>query len=239
MTKRVGIVQSSYIPWKGFFDLINSVDEFILYDDVQYTRQDWRNRNRIKTAHGTRWLTVPVTIDGLYHQRLDETKAADPKWSARHWDIIGQSYRHAPHFSTYAEEIGSAYASCASEPRLSQINRTLLEAICGILGISTTLTWSTDYAATGSRTERVVSLCEQAGATIYLSGPRARAYIEDSLFEDAGIELRYFDYDGYPEYEQLHPPFDHHVTILDLLFSAGPNARDLMKSFGAEVGVSD
>jgi hypothetical protein len=231
--KHVAIVQSCYIPWKGYFDLINSVDEFVLYDEVQYTRQDWRNRNRIKTERGTRWLTVPVSIDGLYHQRLDETRVADPKWATRHWDTIRQSYRHAPYFPTYTQAIESAYEACGAEPWLSTINRHLLEVICSILGIETTLTWSTDYAAEGSRTERVVSLCEQVGASLYLSGPSARAYIDESLFERAGIELRYFDYEGYPEYPQLYPPFEHTVTILDLLFNAGPDAPDLMKSFRA------
>lgn len=236
--KRVAIVQSCYVPWKGYFDLINSVDEFVLYDDCQYTRQDWRNRNRIKTLRGTRWLTIPVTVNDLYRQRLDETDVADPSWAPRHWDILCQSYRRAPHFVTYAEQIEAAYAGCAAEPKLSRINRTLLEAICGILGIATTLTWSTDYAATGSRTERVVDLCRQAGAKLYLSGPRASAYIEDSMFEEAGVELRYFDYGSYPEYPQLYPPFDHSVSILDLLFTAGPEARGLMKSFGAGVEAS-
>jgi hypothetical protein len=231
MTKRVAILQSCYVPWKGYFDLINSVDEFVLYDEVQYTRQDWRNRNRIKTAKGTRWLTIPVTVDGLYHQRLDETMVADPLWASRHWDTLRQSYRAAPHFRELGPEIEAAYERCASEPRLSHINRTLLETVCRLLGIETKLTWSTEYEAQGSRTERVVSLCEQTGAGLYLSGPSARAYIDESLFERARIELSYFDYDGYREYPQLHPPFEHNVTILDLLFNAGPDAPTLMKSF--------
>jgi hypothetical protein len=231
--KRVAILQSCYIPWKGYFDLINSVDEFVLYDEVQYTRQDWRNRNRIKTEHGTRWLTIPVTVDDLYHQRLDETDVADPDWAARHWDIVRQAYRKAAHFRAYAGDIESGYAACAGEPRLSRVNRHLLEVVCGLLGVDTTITWSTEYAAEGSRTERVVGLCEQVGASLYLSGPAGRNYIDESLFARAGIELEYFDYEGYPEYSQLHPPFEHNVTILDLLFNAGPDAPSLMKSFTA------
>ena len=239
VVKRVAIVQSCYIPWKGYFDLVNSVDEFILYDDCQYTRQDWRNRNRIKTPRGTRWLTIPVTVNGLYQQRLDETEAADPKWSTRHWDIIRHAYRRAPYFEAYADEVESAYVNSASEPRLSKINRGFIEIVSRFLGITTTLKWSTDYAARGSATKRVVDLCEQAGAGLYLSGPSARAYIEESMFAERGIELRYFDYTGYPEYRQLYPPFDHNVSVLDLLFSVGPNARDLMRSFGAEVGAGE
>jgi hypothetical protein len=235
--KRVAILQSCYIPWKGYFDLINSVDEFVLYDEVQYTRQDWRNRNRIKTAQGTRWLTIPVTVNDLYHQRLDETEVADTSWAARHWDTLRQAYRQATHFRTYADEVESAYRACAAEPRLSRVNRSLLEALCAILGIATTFTRSTEYRAEGSRTERVVSLCKQTGASQYLSGPSGQNYLEEALFEQAGIELRYFDYDGYPEYPQLHPPFEHNVTILDLLFNAGPDAPSLMKSFAAATGA--
>ena len=159
--KRVAILQSCYIPWKGYFDLINSVDEFILYDDCQYTRQDWRNRNRIKTPNGTRWLTIPVTIDGLYEQRLDETLVADPDWSSRHWDIVAQAHRKAPFFAAYRDEIEAAYARCASEPRLSAVNRSFLETLCGILGIETTLSWSTDYAASGSSREIGRASCRE------------------------------------------------------------------------------
>ena len=228
--KTVAIVQSCYIPWKGYFDLINSVDEFILYDDCQYTRQDWRNRNRIKTANGTRWLTIPVRIDGLYQQRIDQTEVADANWWSQHWDIIRQAYRTARHFRVFSDSVEAAYQACNGEVLLSDVNRSLLQAVCDLLEIDTALTWSTDYVADGTRTERVVSLCEQAGATVYLSGPRARAYIDDAAFERAGIELSYFDYDGYREYEQVHPPFEHGVTALDLLFNAGPEARSLLKS---------
>lgn len=236
--KRVAILQSCYIPWKGYFDLINSVDEFVLYDEVQYTRQDWRNRNRIKTASGTRWLTIPVTIDGLYQQRIDETEIADPSWSSRHWDVIRQSYRRAPFFTEYAPEIEATYESCAAEPGLSAINRRLLETVSTLLGIATKVTWSTEYAASGSQTERVISLCGQAGATLYLSGPRGRDYLDESLFDGAGIELSYFDYEGYREYPQLYPPFEHTVTILDLLFNTGADAPGFMKSFSTSAGAN-
>ena len=157
--KRVAIVQSCYIPWKGYFDLINSVDEFVLYDDCQYTRQDWRNRNLIKTAQGSKWITVPVRVDGLYGQRLDETRIADPRWAKRHWSTLRQSYARAPFLADYAEAYEDAYARCADEPLLSRVNRRLLEAGCAALDIRTPLTWSTDYTAIGSRTERVVNLC--------------------------------------------------------------------------------
>jgi WbqC-like protein len=230
-TKTIGIVQSSYIPWKGYFDLINSVDEFILYDDRQYTRRDWRSRNRIKSANGPIWLTIPVASKGRYHQRIDEAEVENDDWRGRHLQTLTQSYARAPHFRLYAPLLEELYLG-SREGRLSLVNHSFIAAICSVLGIETTLRWSTDYAGVGVKTERLVSLCEQAGATAYLSGPSARAYLDDGLFEAAGVTVRYIDYSDYPAYPQLHPPFDHQVSILDLLFHVGPEAPRYMKSFG-------
>ena len=228
--KRVAIVQSCYIPWKGYFDLINLSDEFILLDDAQFTKRDWRNRNAIKTPLGTRWLTIPVRTKGRYHQRIDETEITDPLWHERHWESIARSYDSAPHFPEYRHAVEEMYRTATGD-RLSIVNRSFLAGICGLLGISTPLTWSTDYAVNGVRTERLVNLSLAAGASIYLSGPRARAYLEEDLFRDAGIAVEYMDYSHYPEYPQLHPPFDHAVTILDLVFSTGSDAPRFMQSF--------
>jgi len=235
MTRSVAIVQSCYIPWKGYFDLIASVDEFILFDDRQFTRRDWRNRNRIKTPQGSQWLTIPVETKGRYHQRIDETVIGDPDWAAQHWKTIVHNYAAAPYFPDYRERVEALYES-ATAPRLSVVNRRFLEAINGLLGIPTRLSWSTDYEAEGARTERLVSLCRAAEATHYLSGPSARSYLDEAAFAEVGIEVSYFDYDGYPEYEQLHPPFDPAVTILDLIFNTGPDAPRYMKAVGAAAG---
>ena len=230
-TKTVAIVQSCYIPWKGYFDLVNGVDEFILYDDRQFTRRDWRNRNRIKTPDGVRWLTVPVEVKGKYHQRIDETHVADSSWAQRHWRTLVQSYSRAPHFGDYADAFERIYERVALEARLSLINRHLIEGVCDVLGIRTRLSWSTDYAAEGARTERLVSLCRAARADRYLSGPSARAYLDEDAFARAGIEVAYANYEGYPEYAQVHPPFEHGVTVLDLIFHVGAEAPDYMRSF--------
>jgi hypothetical protein len=230
--KLVAIVQSCYIPWKGYFDLINLVDEFILYDDRQYTRRDWRNRNRIKTPQGSTWLTIPVEVKGRYEQRIDETHISDARWADRHWKTLIHNYAAAPFFDALRDEVQALYTR-ADSPELSRVNRLFLEELCRMLGIRTRLSWSTDYEAEGTKTERLVSLCRAAGATDYLSGPSAREYMDEALFADAGIELGYMDYSGYPEYPQLHPPFDHAVTVLDLLFNTGPDAPSFMKSFAA------
>jgi hypothetical protein len=232
--KRVAIIQSNYIPWKGYFDIINLVDEFILYDDRQYTRRDWRNRNQIKTAQGKQWLTIPVRVKGRYEQRIDETLISDATWPERHWKTISQGYGAAPHFVTYRDAVGNLYAESRDE-HLSEVNLRFLIGICAMLGIQTRFTRCTDYDATGDRTERLVSLCRQAGAREYLSGPAGRAYIDEDLFHEAEIELIYMDYSGYPEYRQLHGAFEHGVSILDLLFNTGPDAPRFMKSFGIQV----
>jgi hypothetical protein len=228
--KKVAIVQSNYIPWKGYFDLINLVDEFILYDDMQYTRRDWRNRNLIKTAAGLKWLTIPVAVKGNYFQKIKDTTISDPGWTKKHWQSIVHSYSKAKHFSAYREAFENLYLS-SSEKFLSRINYRFLTAICRILGIDTKITWSDDYVPEGGKTERLVNLCKQAGATSYLSGPAARAYLEEELFKRENIELQYMDYSAYPEYTQLLPPFQHEVSIIDLIFNEGPEATKYMKSF--------
>jgi hypothetical protein len=229
VTKSVAILQSSYIPWKGYFDIMAGVDEFILYDDRQFTRRDWRNRNRIKTPDGTRWLTIPVESKGRYEQRIDETAISDPGWADRHWRTILGSYGRAPCFPDYRDALEELYRT-STERRLSAVNRRFLEAVAGLLGIRTKLSWSTDYEAEGAKTERLVSLCLAAGATEYVTGPRARDYLDEPAFEAAGIRVSYFDYSGYPEYPQLHPPFEHEVTALDLIVHTGADAPRYLKS---------
>ncbi len=228
--KRVAIVQSNYIPWKGYFDLINRVDEFILFDDMQYTRRDWRNRNLIKTARGPAWLTIPVETKGKYLQKINETTVSDPTWNVRHWKTLVHNYSKARHFQTYQAMFESLYLSL-DETFLSRINVRFIRAMCDLLGIRTAITWSTDYRLQDGRTERLVDLCRQAHATEYVSGPTARGYIAEEQFREAGIVLSYMDYAGYPEYTQLFPPFEHRVSMLDLIFNEGLAATHYMKSF--------
>jgi WbqC-like protein family len=225
---RIAIVQSNYIPWKGYFDLIQSVDEFVLFDDVQYTRRDWRNRNRIKTAHGLAWLTIPVQTTGQYLSLIKDIEVSDDTWAAKHWKTIVASYARAPQFQWFAERFEPLYMSCPDR-RLSLINRRWLEAACDALGIRTRLTWAMDYTVAEGKTERLVSICQQAGASTYISGPSARDYIDDGVFRAAGITLEYFDYAGYPPYPQLHGPFEHNVSIVDLLCQMGPDAPHFLR----------
>ena len=229
--KTVAVVQSCYIPWKGYFDLIGSVDEFILYDDRQFTRRDWRNRNRIKTASGVQWLTIPVNVKGKYHQRIDETTVVDRDWAERHWKTLVHAYTAAPSFGEYAAAAEELYRRAAAEDHLSKVNRCFIEGLCELLGIDTALSWATDYDVEGDRSERLAGLCHAAGAKRYLSGPRARSYLDEQAFSELGIEVVYADYEAYPEYEQLYPPFEHGVTVFDLVFHVGSQAPTYMKSF--------
>jgi hypothetical protein len=227
--KKIAILQSNYIPWKGYFDIIGMVDEFILYDDMQYTRRDWRNRNKIKTPDGLKWLTIPVVNKGKFFQKINETEVRDSQWCHDHWRALSLNYARAPYFHRYAEQIEELYRQCEQETFLSRINYRFLTAICGILEIPTKITWSSDYPLEEGKTERLAGLCRSAGGDEYLSGPAAKDYIVDEVFAQAGIRLSYMDYSGYPEYPQQFGPFEHGVTILDLLFNAGPDARKYMK----------
>lgn len=229
MSKTVAIVQSNYVPWKGYFDLVRTADEFVLYDDVQYTRRDWRNRNRIKTADGLQWLTIPVEVKGKYTQRIRDTRVSDHDWAASHWARIRNAYAKAPHLRAVTELLGDLYAEAARLDFLSDVNERFLRAICDRLGITTRITSSADYDTSNpDPTGRLLDVCTQAGATEYLSGPAAKAYLDESPFARAGITVRYMDYAGYPEYPQLHGPFEHAVSVLDLLVMTGPRATEYL-----------
>jgi hypothetical protein len=223
--KRVAILQSSYIPWKGYFDLMRQVDEFILYDDAQYTKRDWRSRNQIKTKDGLLWLSIPVDVKGKFTQAVKDVTISDHSWQDRHFKSIAAAYARAPHFREYRDALEELFRGAVS-PRLSDVNRRLIEGLAGMLGITTKLSWSMDYTLPDGRVERLVSLCRQAGATAYLSGPSAKDYIAQDarLFADAGITVSYIDYGGYPEYSQLYPPFVHQVSAVDLIVHTGPAA---------------
>jgi hypothetical protein len=226
--KKVAILQSNYIPWKGYFDLIAAVDEFVLYDDMQYTRRDWRNRNQVKTPQGVQWITVPVQAKGKYYQRIRDTVINGNNWATEHWKTLTQNYKRAPCFAEISHWLESIYLE-EKFTYLSELNRRLIEAICQYLGIMTKISNSWDYRLLEGKTERLACICAQAGATEYISGPAAKDYVDEQVFHDMGIKLSWFDYNGYPEYTQLWGKFVHGVTILDLLFNCGQKAPHAMR----------
>lgn len=227
--KKLAILQSNYIPWKGYFDMINMVDEFVLFDTAQYTKNDWRNRNKIYTSQGLNWLSIPARQVNL-EQLISETLVTDKKWALKHWRTISQNYSKAKYFKEYASVFEEFYSNC-TETHLSQINYSLIKIINEILGIKTKITWSSDYELIDGQTEKLLGICQQAGAGIYLSGPAAKDYFDEDLAKEMDIKVEWMDYSGYPEYQQLHQPFEHGVSILDLIFNEGPNATKYMKSF--------
>jgi hypothetical protein len=212
--------------------MMQRVDEFILYDDAQYTRRDWRNRNQIKTKDGLLWLTIPVEVKGQYEQAIKDVRVSDARWAERHFKTVAASYARAAHFRDYRDVLEDLYRGSTSS-RLSDINRHFLEAIARQLGITTRLSTSMDYRLPEGRVERLLGLCRQAGATTYVSGPSARGYLDAAAFASAGIEVAYMDYSGYPEYQQLYPPFTHQVSVIDLLLNMGPHARRCITSAAA------
>lgn len=230
-SKKLAIVQSNYIPWKGYFDLINMVDEFIIFDDVQYDKHGWRNRNKIKTPNGTLWLTIPVLTKGKNKPLIYEVKIDNKKhWAQKHWASILQNYSKAKYFKDYKEIFENLYLT-SNEEYLSHINYKFILLINQILGIKTKISLSSNYKLVGEKTKKLINLCKQCCADEYISGPLAKNYIEEVLFYKENIKLTWIDYSGYSEYNQLYPRFEHAVSIIDLIFNEGHNATHFMKSF--------
>lgn len=220
--KKVSVLQSNYIPWKGYFDIINDVDTFIFYDDVQFTKNDWRNRNKIKTNNGTQWLSIPVGSD--LKRLIREVPITSTRWAVKHWKTIEQFYHKAPYFNYYKDFFRHIYLDLLWD-NLSKLNQYLIKSISTeLLGVKTVFEDSHEYVSEGERNERLVDLLQKAGTGIYISGPSAKSYIDENKFIAAGISLVYKDYSNYPEYPQFYPPFTHNVTILDLLFHTGPKS---------------
>ena len=229
MTKRVAIIQSNYIPWKGYFDIIQSVDEFVLLDDVQYTRRDWRNRNLIKTPNGIKWLSIPVQVKGNYFIQIKDVLTSDDLWRADHWNAIIEAYRKCPYFSTYQDRFESIYLG-DSERALSQINFKFINLINEILNIKTPIRWAMEFDSSAEKSERLFHICRSLQADEYVSGPAAKDYLNVSLFEENNMKVRWADYSNYPVYNQQFPPFEPKVSIIDLIFNEGPNAHNYLKN---------
>ena len=220
--KTAAILQSNYIPWKGYFDLIHDVDEFIFYDEVQYTVRDWRNRNLIKNREGLKWLTIPVGSD--YHRKIKEVELPNNLWQNKHLDLLTYCYSKTPFFNKYRDLLDYIYTE-NKWTNLSELNQTVIKMISKeILGIKTEFSNSEKYPSEKRRSEKLIEILLAAGANTYISGPAAKRYIDEDLFRNNNIELIWKDYDGYPEYPQLYAPFEHNVTILDLLFYTGNDA---------------
>jgi hypothetical protein len=222
---RAVIIQSNYIPWKGYFDLLAHADTVVLFDSVQSTKNDWRNRNVIKSQGGKSWLTVPVNHSNTL--RVREVTVASPMWHQKHLRTIKQAYARAPHAAEVFPLLDDWYARAGALRTLSDVNRVFLSGICRYLGIGCRVLEVQDLMADEEHdrlqpTERLVQVCRRIQADTYLSGPAARSYLDTARFAEAGVAVEWFDYAGYPEYPQLHGPYEPAVSILDLLLMNGP-----------------
>ena len=218
------ILQPSFIAWRGYFHQVQRADFFVFYDDVQYDKHGWRNRNRVKTANGTQWLTVPVHAKGAIDQGR-EIREITIDWTAKfadkHLATIRQAYRKAPFFDRYAGIVEQAYEK---RPEfLADLTIDLTKTIAAELGCKTKFARSSEMRIGGGPTERLVNIVRSLGCDHYISGPSAKDYVDEPLFAKANIKLEYQTYD-YPEYPQLHPPFDSQVSVLDLMFMTGEDA---------------
>jgi len=226
--KRVAIVQSNYIPWKGYFNIIKDVDEFVFLDDVQYTRRDWRNRNLIKTKHGLKWLTIPVEVKGNFQIKIKDVYTAGTDWRLQHWNQIKEAYQHSSHFKTIAPFFKELYMG-SEETNLTKINISFIRLINSLLAVRTQLTESNAFETPEERTERLVYICQSLHATEYISGSAAKDYLNVKMFEEKGIRVVWADYSQFREYTQQHLPFEHGVSVIDLLFNEGQNASFFLK----------
>lgn len=222
---RVGIIQPNYIPWRGYFDFISAVDTFVFLDDVQYTSRDWRNRNRIKTAQGLRWLTVSVRSP--HRQRICEATIDDStQWRKKHLQSLRHAYGTAPFFQPYFAEFSDLLQQ---ETSLSTLDIRLSRWIMDKLNIHVPTILSSELAPQGNSTARLIDILQKLGADTYLSGPAAAAYLDTDIFQRHHIRLEFKTYDYLP-YSQLHGHFISEVSVLDLLFNTGPEAPRYLHS---------
>jgi hypothetical protein len=219
------ILQPSYIPWRGVFDQIRQADVFVFYDDVQYDKHGWRNRNQLKTPQGKQWLTIPVSAKGAVtdHVPINEVPIIWNKaWNKEHLKTLRQHYGKAPHYKAYEPLLEEYYAR--HDTLLADFTIDFTIALARALHIEhTQFVRSSTLGVTGTKTDRLMAVLQKLGVDHYISGPSAKDYLETEKFEAAGIRLDYVKYD-YPEYPQLYPPYDPAVTILDLLFMTGDQA---------------
>jgi hypothetical protein len=228
---KIAIAQPTYLPWLGYFDLLDQVDHFVLLDTVQFEKQSWQQRNRIKTPTGLQWLTVPVVFRGRLGQRIVDVEIREPEFWRDHLRAIELNYRRAPFFDCYFEPVSDLMRSATSHLNLSKLTITMLRWLAGIIGIKTPLIASTELQVDGKRTDLLAAICGATGATEYLSPLGSAEYLlnELAVLTDRGIEVSFQHYE-HPVYQQLFPPFEPFAWVLDLLFNEGSRALEVIRN---------
>jgi hypothetical protein len=225
--KTVAVLQPGYLPWLGFFDQMLRADVFIIYDDVQFDKHSWRNRNRIKSSQGPHWLTVPVRVSGLDKPANNQIRI-DPNlpWSRKHIGTIRQFYSRAHYIAAYLPSLEKLLSQ--NWDRLVDLNQALLELLCSWLDIRYQPILSSSLHLEGERSERLLRICQHFGATHYLSGNAAQSYLDSAIFEKAAIEIVWQNY-RHPVYPQLHGEFVSHLSVLDLLMNCGEESKVILR----------
>jgi len=228
---KIAISQPTYLPWLGYFDLIDQVDVFVLLDSVQFEKQSWQQRNRIKTPTGLQWLTVPVEFRGRLGQLIMQVIIRDPEFPKKHLRAIELNYRRAPFFDRYFPELARILKQHPSRSHLADLNLEIIRWLCAVLGIRTTLVRSSELCLDGRRSELLVNLCRQLNADTYVSPPGSATYLLDDLqlFEGAGINVA-FQHFEHPTYRQMFPAFIPYASALDCLFNEGEASAQILRS---------
>jgi len=232
--KRITLLQSNFLPWRGYFDFMANSDEFIVYDSCQYTVNDWRNRNQIKTHDGVRWITVPVITKGRFGQRITDAQVVDHRWIRTHLSTLAASLGKAPQAGPALEMLGECYAAAANTQWLHDINVGFLEAIHASFGFNCRLSDDSQYGIDTldelTPSAKVAELVQRAGGTRYLTGPRGLDYLEPDDFAARAIAIDVLDYSTLAPYPQLYGDFVDHLSVIDLLANVGTDSRSYLTS---------
>lgn len=228
--KKIAMLQPNYLPWKGVFDLIDQVDVFVFYDDVQYTKRDWRNRNKIRTNNGDIWLSVPV-ISSRGDLICDVKINNESDWQKKHYQTIKTNYSKAPHFDEYSYLIDDIYLNNKWD-YLNDLDIFATKIIATALGIQCKWVKASDLNISGAKDgEKIIKICKKLECDYFINGPASKEFMNEELFKHENISLNYIEY-SYPEYTQLQKPFNHYVSVLDLIFNCGSESIKLIRSRG-------
>ena len=227
---KIAIAQPTYLPWLGYFDLLDQVDKFVLLDTVQFEKQSWQQRNRIKTPTGLMWLTVPVVFRGRLEQRIVDVEIREADFWRDHLRAVELNYRRAPFFGDYYPAWSELLRTASSDLRLAELNVTLLRWLAQALGSDTPMVRSSELAVDGKRTHLLAEICGVLGATTYVSPLGSAEYLlnELSILTDRGVDVVFQHYE-HPTYSQPFPPFQPHASALDLLFNEGDNSLPVLR----------
>ena len=224
----LSVHQPQYLPWLGFFSKINMSDCFVILDNVQYKKREFQNRNKIRTAKGFIWLTVPVVTKGRFHQKIKEVKIDNSvSWQQKHLRSITTNYGKAKFFKKYSSFLEDIYLKSKWQS-LNDLNCHIINYTLKELAIDTKIYTESSLDIEGSSTDRIINICKTLAADTYLSGSGAKAYLEEEKFKASGIGLCYQEF-KHPNYPQAFKDFEPQMSVLDLLLNCGPESRNYLK----------